>query len=181
MPSPVDTGGFVVTANSCPAPPVASIVWRARISIVLAVGVQRAHTDAAAVLDDQVDGEAALADLDQVERVHRGDQRPLDLGAGRVTTGVHDARHRVTTLAGQGKRRGRAVAGAVEHRAERHELAHPVGSLGDEHAHRVGIAEPGAGGERVGEVQLGRVGLFERGGDSTLRVAGGGAAPARPW
>ena len=64
---------------------------------------------------------------------------------------------RVAAFAGERERGGRAVAGAVEHRAERHEVAHPVGTLGDEHPHRVGVAEPGAGGERVGEVQLGRV------------------------
>ena len=181
MPSPVDTAGLVVTAKSCPAPPVATIVC-ARPDL------HRARRPASSArtpthrprLDDQVDGEAALAHLDEVERVHRGDQRPLDLRAGRVAAGVHDARQRVTALAGERERRGRAVAGAVEHRAERHELADPARALGDEHPHRVGVAEPGAGGERVGEVQLGGVRLLERRGDTTLRVAGRRPAPARP-
>ena len=33
IPSPVATGGFVVSANTCPAPPVASSVARARTSV----------------------------------------------------------------------------------------------------------------------------------------------------
>ena len=114
-----------------------------------------------------------LADLDRVERAHRGDQRPLDLGAGGVAAGVHDAGDRVPTLPGEREHAAVAVAGPVEHRAQRDELADPVGAFGDEHPHRVRVAEPGAGGERVGEVQLGRVGRLERGGDATLRVPGG--------
>ena len=42
----------------------------------------------------------------------------------------------------------------VELRAERRELADPVGTFGHEHLHRVDVAQAGAGGERVGEVQL---------------------------
>ena len=57
-------------------------------------------------------------------------------------------------------------------RAERGELADAVGALGHEHLHRLDVAQPGAGRERVGEVQLGRVGRGQRGGDAALRVAG---------
>ena len=58
----------------------------------------------------------------------------------------------------------------VEVRAERGELADPVGAFGHEHLHGLDVAEPGAGGERVGEVQLGRVGRGQRGRDAALRV-----------
>ena len=62
----------------------------------------------------------------------------------------------------------------VEVRAERHELADAIRALGGEHPHRVGVAEPGARGERVGAVQLGRVVVLDqRRGHATLRVAGG--------
>ena len=171
----------MVTANSWPAPPVATIVSRARISIGAPAASSARTPTQRPRLDDQVDREPALAHLDEIERADRRDQRALDLGAGRVAAGVHDPRHRVAALAGQRERGGRAVAGAVEHRAERHELAHPVRAFGDEHPDRVGVAEPGAGGERVGEVQLGGVGLLERGGDAALRVPGRRRARARPW
>ena len=46
---------------------------------------------------------------------------------------------------------------AVEHRAQGDELVHPVGSLGHEDAHRVGIAQPRPHGQGVGEVEVGRV------------------------
>ena len=60
----------------------------------------------------------------------------------------------MTALAGQGQQ----PAGlAVELGAERDELAHPPGPLVDEHADRVDVAQPGAGGQRVGQVQVGRV------------------------
>ena len=36
MPSPVDSVGLVVTAKSCPAPPVATSTWRARTAATVA-------------------------------------------------------------------------------------------------------------------------------------------------
>ena len=53
----------------------------------------------------------------------------------------------------------------------RGELAHAVGAFGHEDAHRVDVAQPRARGQRVGEVQIGRVGRGERGRDAALRVA----------
>src|SRR5262245_53334101 len=46
MPSPVERAGFVVTAKHCPAPPVATTVWRARTSETTLSGA-RAVTPAA--------------------------------------------------------------------------------------------------------------------------------------
>ena len=49
------------------------------------------------------------------------------------------------------------------------------GPLVDEHPHRVDVAEPGAGGEGVGQVEVGRVLVAtEHGGDPALGPAGGG-------
>ncbi len=67
-----------------------------------------------------------------------------------------------------------AVAVAVEHRAERDELVDPCRALVDEHAHGVDVAQPGAGAERVGEVEVGGVVVAaEDGGDAALGPSGG--------
>ena len=142
MPSPVDNAGLVVTANIWPAPPVASTVWRARTSWRAPSGPNATTPDAATVVDEQVGGEPPLPHLDPVECDDRRHERPLDLGARRVTTRVDDAGQGVTSFACQRERGGLAVAGAVEHRAERHQVPHPVGTLRHEHAHCVGVAQP---------------------------------------
>ena len=54
----------------------------------LTVGPQRQHAGAPVALDEQLDGEPAFAYLD-VGVAHRGHERPLDLGAGRVAARVH--------------------------------------------------------------------------------------------
>ena len=111
--------------------------------------------------------------------LHRGDERALDLGAGRVAAGVHDPRDRVAAFAARAAER---AVDLVEVGAERHELAHARRALAGEHRDRVGVAQPGAGGEGVGAVERGRVVVLdERGGHATLRVAGGRPRRARPW
>ena len=169
MPSPVDTGGFVVTENSWPAPPVARMVCRARSSTGTPRGVERAHPDAPPALDDQIDREAALVDVDRRQRVRGVGQRPLDLGAGGVAARVHDPRQRVAAL---DRELEHAVA-RVELGAELHELADAPRSLGHQHVHGVDVAQPRARDQRVGLVERAGVGLVERGGDAALRVAGG--------
>ncbi len=151
MPSPVDTAGFVVTAKHWPAPPVASTVWRARITCSTPSG-SRARTPAAWPSSTRsargepafVHGGGGIAD--------RVDEGSLDLGAGGVPAGVDDPRHRVAALAGVGEV---TVGGPVELGAEPHQLAHPGRSFGDEDPDRVDVAEPDAGGDGVREVQLG--------------------------
>ena len=105
------------------------------------------------------------------ESPHRGHERPLDLGAGRVAARVHDPSQRVAALAGEEQLDAGVGTLGVEARAERGELAHAVGPLVDEHADRVDVAQARARVQRVGEVQLGRVGLGERGRDAALGVA----------
>ena len=138
----------------------------------LAVGPERDHAGATIVLDEQLDREPALANLDRAA-LDRGDERTLDLGAGRVAARVHDAGERMTALAGEQQLVAVGAGLGVELRAERRQLADTVGALGHEHLHRLDVAEPGARGERVGEMQLPRVGLGQRGGDAALRVTGG--------
>ena len=89
MPSPVETGGLVVTAKHWPAPPVARTVWRARTWRGAPGGVERAHADGAAALHEQVGHQPPLADLDVEVEGGRG-ERALDLGAGGVAAGVDD-------------------------------------------------------------------------------------------
>ncbi len=101
---------------------------------------------------------------------HGRDEGPFDLGAGRVASRVHDACERVATLAGEEE----LGLFGIEASAEGGELAYAVRALGHQDAHGLDVAQSGARGERVGEMQLGRVGLGERGCDTALRVARGG-------
>ena len=123
-------------------------------------------------LHEQLDREPAFAHAD-VAALDRGDERPLDLGAGRVAARVHDPRERVTALAGEQQLVAVGTGRGVEVRAERRELAHPIRTFGHQHPDRFDVAQSRARGERVGEVELGGVGLGQRGGDAALRVAGG--------
>ena len=155
-PSPVDSGGLVVTENSWPAPPVARTTWFGPHLDWLGAGGGRwqgAHPDAAATVDEQLEREPALEH--RAGRAVGGvDQRTLHLGAGGGTAGVDDARRRMATLASERERPRRL---AVELDAERDQFLHTSGSLVDQDAHGFLVAQPGASGERVGEVQVRRV------------------------
>ena len=54
-------------------------------------GIQRPHPDAPAALDHQIHREAAFPNVDEIQRVNRGNECPLDLGPGGVAARVHDA------------------------------------------------------------------------------------------
>ena len=90
MPSPVASTGFVVTANTWPAPPVVTSTLVARTSVRRPAVVERHHAAAAAALDDEVEREVVLVDGGRGP-LDRGDQRPLDLRAGGGAAGVDDA------------------------------------------------------------------------------------------
>ena len=174
-PSPVDSDGLVVTENSWPAPPVASTTWSARTSTGRRPAPrrrrgQRGHPHAAAALDDEVEGEPAL-EHGAGRAVGGVDQGPLHLGPGGGAAGVHDPRPRVPALAGQGER---AAALAVELDAQGDQLVHPARALVDQDAHRLLVAQAGAGGQGVGQVQVGRVLVAaEHRGHAALGPAGG--------
>ena len=104
---------------------------------------------------------------------HGVDERPLDLRAGGRAAGVDDPR------AASGRPRGRAASCPSGSRsnagAEGDELVDPGRALVDEHPHGVDVAQPGAGGERVGQVEVGGVGVAaEHGGHAALGPAGRG-------
>ena len=128
------------------------------------------HAPAPPPLDDQVEGEPLLHHRrgGGLDRLH---QRPLDLHAGGGPAGVHDPRHRVATLPGQGQL---AVGVPVEHRPEGDQVLDPRRPLVDEHPHRIGVAQAGAGGQGVGPVQVGGVGVAaEHRGHAALGPTGG--------
>ena len=68
----------------------------------------------------------------------------------------------------------RAVRAAVEGDAEVDQLADAGGPLVDQDPDRLGIAQPGAGGQRVADVVLGAIVVEHHAGDPALRVAGVG-------
>ncbi len=135
-----------------------------------AVLLERHHPDAAAALDEQIEGEGAFEQ-------HGGgladslDQRPLDLDAGGGTAGVEDAGVAVSALASE---QVLAPLVLVEHGAHRDELVDACGALVDQDPHRLDVAQAGAGLEGVGEVEVGGVGVAAQdGGHAALGPAGG--------
>ena len=103
---------------------------------------------------------------------HGLDERPLDLGAGRRAAGVHDPRPCEWPPSRASSKP--AVLVDVEDRAERDQLVDAARALVDQHADGVGVAQPGAGRERVGQVEVGGVGVAaaEHRGHAALRPAG---------
>ena len=153
-------------------------MWRARTSRTVPSGASATRADGASVLDEQVEDEPPLVHLRR-GRVDGGHERAFDLRAGRVAAGVDDPGDRVPALARQRERPGPVAP--VEVGTELHEIADTPRTLGNQDAHRVDVTQVGTGGQRVGEVQVGRVGFVaERGRDPALRVLRGRRAPARP-
>ena len=64
------------------------------------------------------------------------------------------------------------VGTAIEARAPVHQLAHEARPVLDERMHGALVAQAVAGGERVGRVKGRRIAGTDRGGDSTLGMAG---------
>ena len=136
-----------------------------------ATGIDGDDAAATSAVHQQIDREPSLHYRCRRVR-HRVDQCPLDLGAGCSAAGVDDTRPRVPALARQ---RQRATGIAVEHRTQSDELVHACRTLVDEHAHDIGVAQPGAGGEGVGQVEVGGVGVAaEHGGHAALGPASRG-------
>ena len=122
--------------------------------------------DAAVEAGDQVEDQGVLGHLDLGRRMHRRDERALDLGTRRVAAGVGDPVAVVAALAGQ---RQLAGIGVVEDGAEGDQLVDGRGAFGDQGAHGVLVAEPCPGDEGVVEVLLGGVPWAQSGRDAALR------------
>ena len=122
--------------------------------------------------DDEVEGEGAVEHLD-AGADRRLVERALHLGAAAVAAGVDDAVVAVPALAGERRARVARRWPGVERRAEAHQVADRLRRLGDELAHDVLVAQPGAGGQRVAHVVLERVARVEHAGEAALGP--------RPW
>ena len=150
IPSPVATAGLVVWENTWPSPPLASTTarhstWPDAVDLALAEHVQGHPRHAAVGGGHQVDRQRVLDHLDLGGPLDRGDQRPLDLGAGRVAAGVGDAVAVVAALAGQ---RQDAVV-LVEHGAPADQLADRLRPLVDQDPYRLAVAGPRTGDQGV--------------------------------
>ena len=94
------------------------------------------------------------------------DDGPHDLAAGLVAQGVDDPGVRVAPFAAQGD----VAVDLVEVGAPVDQLADPVGCLADDHLDDLGVAQPLAGGQRVGDVVVEAVLGVEDPGDPSLGV-----------
>ncbi len=111
----------------------------------------RDDADAPPALDQQIEGEPAFEHRAgrSPGRLHQG---PLHLGAGRRTPRVHHPGAAVAALAGERQHAGFL---AVELHTEGDQLVDPVGPLVHQHPDGVLVAEPGTGGQGVGQVEVG--------------------------
>ncbi len=91
---------------------------------------------------------------------------PHDLAAGLVAEGVDDPGVRVASFAAQGD----VAVDLVEMRAPVDQLADPHGCLADDHLDDLGVAEPLAGRQRVGDVVVEPILGVEDPGDAPLGV-----------
>ena len=101
---------------------------------------------------------------------HFGHQRAGNLGAGLVAVGVHDAVAGVCRFLPQLEV---AVGVEIEAGPSRLEFAHPGRSFLHQHLHRFGIAQRGAGGERILSVQVAGIARAEGGRNAPLGVGRG--------
>jgi hypothetical protein len=126
------------------------------------------HAGDTVVSGDQVERERVLDHVDLRCLVDGGGKRALDLGAGRVTSGVHDPVAMMPALASELELAQRC---RVERCSEGDQLAQGSGTLGDERADSILVAQPGAGSQRVVEVVLRAVSRTDRGGHAAHRPA----------
>jgi hypothetical protein len=133
--------------------------------------VERNDAPATSAFDDEVEGEPPLVDRGR-GGPHGIDERPFDLGPGCRTAGVDDPSVGVSALTSEQQA---ALVVDVERGTERDQLVDPTRPFIDEHPDRIGVAQPRPGRERVGQMEVGRVGIgtAEHRRHPTLRPAGG--------
>ena len=176
-PSPVATGGFVVSLKTCPAPPVASSVRRradGRDRSVILRDTARRRTRRSSTISDH----------SACVRVHPHVRH----AATRAPTATRPISRPVASCACSTRRalcaafdreRGLALGIAIERGAPLHQLAHVARTVFDEHRDRALVAQSVARGDRVGEMQRRAVVGPDGGGDAALRVAGVSGARTR--
>ena len=135
------------------------------VDLALAEDVEGHTGHATTGVGQEVDCQRVLDDLDLGRPLDRCDQRPLDLRARGVPTGVGDPVAEVAALTGE---RQDAVV-LVEDGAPADELVHGVRPFVDQDPHGFAVTGPGPGDQRVVLVLRGGVTRAERGGDPALR------------
>ncbi len=130
------------------------------------VGMAREEPRHGALLHHELGGESSFEDLHPGSGADAHGERPHQLGAGRIAVGVQDPPPAVRGFPAEVEL---SAVGAIELGAELDQAPHrgdsvPRQELGD---HR--IDQPGAGGDRVGGVQLRRVADPHRHGHAALR------------
>ncbi len=138
--------------------------------------VHQKRPDAASLSGEQVDEEPVLEHGNAGSAEERFGERALDGGSGLVPR-VQDPRKRVAALA---RERYAAFFGQVEAHAEPLERLKCLGCFADHRSHDRLVAQSLPDDERVGHVQLDRVGLAHRPGDAALRVPRGACRPDGP-
>ena len=148
-PSPVASRGLVVTANSWPAPPVASSTLRARI---VRAAVRADAPPPRRSGRPRRPGRRAKACSCTTEAVRcTACTRARSISAP-VATPACTTRATEWPPSRASSRLPRLVA--VELRAQGDELLHPARPFVHQHPHRVEVAQAGAGGQRVGQVEV---------------------------
>ena len=169
-PSAVASAGLVVTANNWPAPPVANTVWVARTSTTrpsaLRARTPRHRPPSTSRSRANHSSRTAAAVVLVASTRARSTSAPVA-----APPGMDDPRRGVAPLVGQ---RQRPAGLAVEDGAHGDELVDPRRALVHQYPHRVGVAQAGAGGQGVGQVEIGGVLVAaEHGGHPPLGPAGG--------
>ena len=117
-------------------------------------------------MGEQIDRRAVLPDPDRPPRSGLEDYRPHDLAPGLVSQGVCDPGVRMSPFQPQ-----RDVAvDLVEMGAPADQLIDPIGCFPYHHLHDLGLAQPLARGQRVGDVVVEPVFRVEDAGNTSLRV-----------
>ncbi len=139
------------------------------VALALAHDVQGQTRRAALRVRQQVQHQGVLDQFEVVVGADGLDQGARYLRAGRVPARVGDTTAVVAALAGE---QDLALVVLVEGRSGGDQAADRARALGDEHPHRLLVAQARARDEGVLQVLLGGVALAERGGDAALCPAG---------
>ena len=117
-------------------------------------------------MGEQIDRRAVLPDPDRPPRSSLKDYRSHDLAPGLVSQGVCDPGVRMSPFQPQ---RDLAVD-LVEMGSPADQLIDPIGCFPYHHLHDLGLAQPLARGQRVGDVVVEPVLRVEDAGNTSLRV-----------
>ena len=167
-PSPVATGGLVVSLNTWPAPPVASSV-RARATVRRCRRRRQArapHGGRRLTITSSTRARDRARDAGGRD-ARRQSTRPISRPVASRACST-----RRTLCAPSRPSAASPSASRSNARAPLDQLADVARPFLDQHAHRALVAQAVAGGDRVGRVQLRRIVGADRGGDAALRVAG---------